>query len=275
MKTKIGIVAGNGALPACLIKTCQSRKQPFFVVALKGHTDVALLPSDIPVKWVRLGAVGQAMAAMKRENVTDIVLIGGVRRPSWRELLPDLRGWRFLLKLGLRPLGDDGLLRAVIKEIEAEGFHVRGIDELLPGLLAENGVFGMVQPSTRDWEDIHHGVKVAQILGQADVGQAVIVQQGLVLSVEGIEGTKALIERTAALKRKGGGGVLVKVVKPQQDRRADLPTIGPATVQSVFDAGLNGIAVEAGGVLVVAADETVALANKLGIFIVGETVCRN
>ncbi len=275
MKTKIGIVAGNGALPACLIKTCQSRQQPFFVVALKGHADAALLPPDVPVKWVRLGAVGQAIAAMKQEKVTDIVLVGGVRRPSWRELFPDLRGWRFLVKLGLRPMGDDGLLRAVIREIETEGFQVRGIDELVPGLLAQTGVFGTVQPSARDREDICHGVKVAQILGQADVGQAVIVQQGLVLSVEGIEGTKALIERTAALKRKGGGGVLVKVVKPQQERRADLPTIGPATVQSVFDAGFSGIAVEAGGVLVVAADETVALANKLGIFIVGETVCRN
>ncbi len=275
MHTKIGIVAGNGALPACLIQTCQSRKQPFFVIALKGHTDAALLPPDTPVQWVRLGAVGTAIAAMKREHVTDIVLIGGVRRPSWREFMPDFRGWRFLVKLGFRPLGDDGLLRHVIREIESEGFRVRGVDSLIPELLAQPGVLGTVQPTSRDRADIQRGVDVALALGQADVGQAVIVQQGLVLSVEGIEGTKALIERTAALKRAGGGGVLVKVVKPNQERRADLPTIGPETVQSVYDAGLKGIAIESGGVLVVAADETVALANRLGIFIVGETVCRN
>ena len=113
------------------------------------------------------------------------------------------------------------------------------------------------------------GFDVAKILGQADVGQAVIVQHGLVLAVEGIEGTAALIRRSATLKRKGGGGVLIKVAKPQQDRRVDLPTIGPDTIQALYDAGFKGVAVEAGSALIAGMDQVISLANKLGIFVMG------
>ena len=112
-------------------------------------------------------------------------------------------------------------------------------------------------------------MQVAKILGKADVGQAVIVQHGLVLSVEGIEGTAELIKRTASLKRKGGGGVLVKAVKPQQDKRVDLPTIGPNTVQAVYDSGFKGIAVEAGSSLLAEPEKMIALADKLGVFVMG------
>lgn len=266
---KLGIVAGNGALPNSLIQECLAKKRPFFVLALKGHADPALLPDGIPMKWIRLGDVGSAFAEMKKQKVSEIVLIGGVRRPGLLELCPDWRGMKFFTKIGLKALGDDGLLRAVIREIESEGFRVIGVDEILPSLLAQKGVFGSVSPAKEDWLDIEHGFQVADVLGQADVGQAVVVQQGLVLAVEAIEGTKALIERAGFLKRKGSGGVLVKTAKPQQDHRVDLPTIGPDTVQSVFNAGLRGIAVQSGGVLVAEIEKTVLLANQLGIFIVG------
>ena len=166
-------------------------------------------------------------------------------------------------------MGDDGLLRFVIKEVENKGFDVIGIHDLMPNLLVPKGVLTHQKPSKKDIIDIERGFNVAKILGKADVGQAVIVQQGIVLSVEGIEGTKALIERTKKLKRKGEGGVLVKTIKPQQDNRIDMPTIGPETVKSIFDAGLKGIAVEAGKVLLAEAEKTIELADKLNIFIVG------
>ena len=266
---KLGIVAGGGALPGSLIKACQQQRRPFFVLALKGHADPALLPKDIPMKWMRMGAVGFGFAEMKRQGAQDIVLIGNVRRPTLMELRPDLRGLKFFAKAGVKALGDDGLLRAVIKEIETDGFKIVGADTLVPSLLAASGVFGKVHPAKDDLEDIQKGIKTVQILGAADVGQAVIVQQGIVLSVEAIEGTAELIKRTSALKRAGGGGVLVKMAKPKQERRVDLPTIGPDTVKDVYQAGLKGIAIESGAVLMADAQMCVKLADELGIFIIG------
>lgn len=266
---KLGIIAGSGSLPMALINECQKNNYPFCVIALKGHTNPDLIPANIPVKWIRLGAVGQGFAEMKKQQVKQIVLIGGVRRPSLTELCPDLRGLKFFAKIGIKALGDDGLLRAVIKEIESEGFKIVGIDDIMPSLLAPKGILGTIKPSETDKSDMNRGFEVAKLLGQADVGQGVIVQQGLVLSVEGIEGTSELIKRTKTLKRSGDGGVLVKVSKPQQERRVDLPTIGPKTVQDIKDAGFKGICIEANSVLIAECEQTIQLADKLGIFIVG------
>lgn len=266
---KLGIVAGGGALPGALVQHCLKIGRPFFVLALKGHAEITLLPPDVPIQWIRLGAVGKGFSLLKAHNVREVVLIGTVRRPSVMELCPDWRGMVFFARLGLKALGDDCLLRAVINEIEDTGLKVRGIHELMPELLSPVGVLGRITPSESDWVDIKHGISIARLLGRADIGQAVIVQQGVVLSVEGIEGTEALINRTKALKRKGGGGVLVKVVKPNQERRVDLPTIGPKTVTSVCEAGFKGIAIEAQGVLIAKYSETIQKADSLGIFIVG------
>ncbi len=266
---KLGIVAGSGSLPSALIAECQKQGRPFCVVALKGHANPDLMPAGIPVKWIRLGAVGCGFNEMKKQGVEQIVLIGGVRRPSLKELCPDFRGLKFFAKIGLKALGDDGLLRAVIGEIEADGFKVVGIDDIMPSLLAPKGVLGKTTPTESDKADIKRGFEVAKLLGQADVGQAVIVQQGLVLAVEGIEGTAQLIQRSAPLKRTDDGGVLVKVSKPQQERRVDLPTIGPNTVKDIKQAGFKGIAVEAHSVLIAECEQTIELADKLGIFIVG------
>ncbi len=266
---KLGIIAGAGVLPARLIRFCQETKRPFFVLALKNHADATLLPSDCDMEWVRIGSVGKSFKLMKNRGVKDIVMIGSVRRPSLLELLPDSKGLHILARIGLGQKGDDGLLRDVIREIEKEGFSIRGIHELMPELLAPSGVYTKIQPNITDIEDISRGCYVAKMLGLADVGQSVIVQQGLVLSLEGIEGTKALIERTKTLRRKGKGGVLVKTIKPMQEARADMPTIGVETVQSVYDAGLKGIAVESGKVLVTDVAAVTALADKLGVFVIG------
>ncbi len=269
IKPTIGIIAGSGVLPVTLASYLADKKQPVVVLALKGHANKNLFPKNVLVKEVRLGAVGKSFKLLKNYGVNQLVFIGGVRRPSWAEIRPDFKGLSLLAKLSLKALGDDGLLRFVIKEVENQGFMVKGIHEIMPELLVPEGILTTKKPLKKDFVDIERGYEVAKLLGQADVGQAVIVQQGLVLSLEGIEGTAALIERTKKLKRKGDGGVLVKVIKPQQEKRVDMPTIGPNTVQSIYDAGLKGIAVEANSVLLAEAEKTIALADKLNIFIIG------
>ena len=128
---------------------------------------------------------------------------------------------------------------------------------------------GIPRPDAQALADIEHGQRLARALGALDIGQAVVVQQGLVLGVEAIEGTDALLRRCAALRREGPGGVLVKVEKPGQEQRADRPTIGPQTVALAAEAGLRGIAVEAGATIVLDRDEVVAAADRAGLFVLG------
>ncbi len=269
---KLGIIAGAGALPICLVQACEQMKRPYFVVGLKNCLEKGALPKGTPLSWIRLGAVGKGFKLLKKNGAEEVVMIGAVKRPSFTGIWPDWKCFKMLCKHGKKALGDDALLKILIKEIEQEGFKVVGIDEILPHLLIKKGVYGRMIPTAQDTADIKRGIQVARKLGEADVGQAVIVQQGLVLAVEGIEGTDALIHRSKALRRKGGRGVLVKVAKPQQDRRADLPTIGPHTIQSVAEAGLVGIAVQADSVLFSEAEKAVKMANQLGIFIIGVEV---
>lgn len=166
-------------------------------------------------------------------------------------------------------MGDDGLLRAVTREIEDEGFRVVGIDDVLADCLAPDGLFGSLAPDDQALADIDRGWEVAKGIGALDVGQAVIVQQGIILAVEAIEGTDRLIRRSAELRRDGPGAVLVKVRKPGQDRRLDLPTIGLGTLREAAAAGLRGICVEAGGTLVLDRAELGAEADRAGLFILG------
>ena len=269
---KLGIIAGAGALPICLMQACEQMKRPYFVVGLKNCLKKEDVPQGASVRWIRLGALGKGLKLLKKNKAEEVVMIGAVKRPSFVGIWPDLKCLKLLLKNGKKALGDDALLKILIKEIEKEGMKVVGIDDILPHLLIKKGVYGRMIPTAQDTSDIKRGVQVAKKLGEADVGQAVVVQQGLVLAVEGIEGTDALIHRSKALKRKGGRGVLVKIAKPQQDRRADLPTIGPNTIQSVSEAGLAGVAVQADSVLFSEAEKAIKLANQLGIFIIGVDV---
>lgn len=269
---KLGIIAGAGALPICLVQACEQMKRPYFVVGLKDCLAKDAFAKGTPLSWIRLGALGKALKLLKKNKVEEVVMIGAVKRPSFVGLWPDWTCFKLLMKHGKKALGDDSLLKILIQELEKAGFGVVGIDEILPHLLVKKGVYGRVIPTAQDTTDIQRGIEVARKLGEVDVGQAVVVQQGLVLAVEGIEGTDALIHRSKNLRRKGGGGVLVKVAKPQQDRRADLPTIGPNTVQSVSEAGLVGIAVQSDSVLFSEAEKAIKLANQLGVFIVGVDV---
>ncbi len=167
-------------------------------------------------------------------------------------------------------LGDDGLFSAIAKELEIEGFRVVGAHDLLdPAATVPEGPLGRIAPDAEAAGDITRGIEIARAIGALDIGQAVVVQQGLVLGVEAIEGTDALLRRCAGLRRDGAGGVLVKVQKPEQESRIDRPTIGPRTVQLAAEAGLRGIAAEAGATLLIDRDEVIRTADAAGLFVVG------
>ena len=266
---KLGIIAGGGSIPKMLIEHCAAQGRDFFVLAIEGNADKALITDDIPHQWIRIGQAGTGFKRFAEEKVQDVIMIGTIKRPGFFDLVPDLRTTAFFAKVGAKALGDDGILRALVNEIEAEGMTVRGIHEVMSDLLVKPGILGRHKPDKQALVDSRRGIDVALALGKLDVGQSVVVQQGLVLGVEGIEGTDELIRRCGEYRRKGDGGVLVKLRKPQQDMRIDLPTIGPRSVSRAQESGLRGIVVHAGNGLIVDEAETIRLADKAGLFIMG------
>lgn len=265
----LGILAGGGVLPGRAAEAALAAGRSVFVVGLEGFADPTVL-APFPHAFVRLGNAGRILAVLRARGCVELVLIGTVRRPSLLDLRPDAEGARLLTRIGWAAFaGDDGLLAAVIRILGEEGFRVRGIEEVLAGALAPAGIPTRAEPDAQALADISRGTRVAQALGSVDVGQGCVVQQGIVLAVEAVEGTDAMLARCGPLARSGPGGVLVKLVKPGQERRADLPTIGIATVRAAAAAGLRGIAFEAGGAILADREGTVAAADAAGLFLLG------
>ena len=267
-RSVLGIVAGGGTLPGDIIRRCIDEGRPYFVLALKGFADPKTIEGH-PHRWVRMGAAGEALRLAREHHVDTIVLAGRVSRPSITSLMPDATALRILGKSGLR-LGDDGLLKSIVDYLEErEGLKVIGIHDILDDAVSVTpGPLGEIEPNCEAWGDIARGREVLDLLAKADVGQAVVVQAGLVLGMEAIEGTDALIARAVGVKRDGQGPVLVKQPKLGQEERVDLPTVGPDTVRRAVEAGFSGIAIRAGGVLVVDRGKLVEVADRAGLFIV-------
>ena len=265
----LGIIAGSGDLPREIVKTCQDQGRSFYIVAYEGHTDPKTYV-DLPHFKAQLGRVGDVIEHLKKMNVTELVLAGRFRRPSWFELKPDAVAAKWLTQSVKYIFGDDSLLQVILKNLEHEGFKICSAEDIVGAkILAPLGVLGTHQPHEQDLRDIDHGVKVAKILGRCDIGQSVVIQDGIVLGVEAIEGTDALIKRCQDLKREGAGGVLVKVVKPQQDIRVDRPTVGLITLEGIHSTGLRGLAIEANGVIVHQLSDMIDFANRHHIFLIG------
>jgi len=265
----LGIIAGGGPLPGQVALAAQAAGRGVFVVALEGYAEEGVIGA-YPHEVVRLGAVGAAVAALRRAGCVDLVLAGPVKRPSLLDLRPDAVGARMLARVGRAAFaGDDGFLAAIVRVLGEEGFRVLGAHEVMAEALAPRGLLTRVGPDAAALSDIARGVAVLRALGVADVGQACVVQQGIVLAVEAIEGTDAMLHRAAGLARPGPGGVLVKLVKPGQDRRADLPTLGPGTVAGARAAGLRGVAFEAEGAILIERGAMVTAADEGGLFLLG------
>jgi len=215
---------------------------------------------------------------LRRHEVDEVIAIGTIRRMSVWQLRPDLITiiaiFRLVLKLGFRffRLGDDETLKIVIAEFERRGPPVVGIETIMQDLLATAGAYGANRPNRKAQREIALGVEAAREVGALDVGQGAVVRDGKVLEVEDAEGTDAMLARCARHLEEKPGGVLVKVTKPGQQRKVDLPTIGVDTVMAAQQAGLAGIAVEAGGALVVDRAGVVEAADRAGLFVVGVAV---
>ncbi len=265
----LGILAGGGRLPGQVAAAARAAGREVFLIGLEGFADPAVL-APWPHETIRILAAGRIIAALREHGCKDLVLVGPVRRPSLLGLRPDAEGARILARIGRSAfLGDDGLLAAVVRVFAEEGFRVLGAHDILAEAIGPAGLLSKAAPDARAMADIQRGVEVARALGAVDVGQGCVVQQGIVLAVEAAEGTDAMLARCAGLTWPGPGGVLVKLVKPGQDRRTDLPTIGPDTIRGAIAAGLRGVAFEAGGTILAQRDEAIAAADAAGLFLLG------
>ncbi|MDA0998847.1 MAG: UDP-2,3-diacylglucosamine diphosphatase LpxI [Proteobacteria bacterium] len=271
MPPKLGIMAGGGLLPILIDQHCARTGRDRFVVAFSGHADPVDFAAS-PHAVNRLGAAGRTIKLLKSAGCGEVVLVGNIRRPGFVQLLPD--GWaiRFLVTTGAFGKGDDGLLSALIGAIEAEGLRVVGVDQLLPELVTPLGVLGQMQPTDVDRRDIDAAIAAARAIGIADKGQAAVAQNGAVIAREDKSGTDAMLNRIPLRDPGQPGGVLAKTMKPGQERRADLPAIGPETVTKAHRAGLAGIAAEAGNSLILDRSQTIAEADRLGLFVIGVEV---
>jgi len=260
MPGALGIIAGSGLLPLQLIDACHATNRPPNQEATR----------RAPHTIVPLGAVSESLNALRQAGAHEIVLAGHVARPSLTSLKPDFAATKLLAKLGKAFFsGDDALLRALMDFLESEGFRIIAAQDILRTLVATSGCYGKHKPTADDEADIAKGLLVARELGKLDIGQAAIIERGLVLGLEAIEGTQQLITRCAALKRERGAGVLVKAKKPDQDDRVDLPAIGPDTIDALALGGYAGVAIEAGSTLVLERSKLIARADEQGIFVIG------
>src|SRR5436305_5863661 len=190
MAGRIGIVAGGGTLPRRLVESCRAAGREVFVLALDGEAEPEAV-AGVPHAWCRVGAAAKGLDLLRANEVSELVLAGGVRRPSITSLRPDWRAAKFFARVGRRVLGDDGLLSAVVKELEQEGFRVLGADQLLEAAGLPEGPLGRVAPDAAALSDIEFGMRIARAIGALDIGHAVVVQQGLALGVEASDGSEA------------------------------------------------------------------------------------
>jgi len=272
--TKLGLVAGGGSLPLEIAEHCRQVGRPLFVIRLRGFAGPDLSAFD--GAEVGVAELGKCFKALKRAGCEAVCLAGQVTRPDFTQLAPDLRGLAALpgaIAAGRK--GDDALLRFLVGEFEKEGFTVEGAEAVMRDLGLPAGPLGRHAPTPEQLADAEHALEVARAIGRLDIGQGAVVCDGLVLAVEAQEGTDAMLERVAGLPAHLRGqpgdrrGVLAKTPKPIQETRIDLPTMGLATVRRAADAGLAGVVGEAGRLLVLDRDEAVALADELGLFILG------
>ncbi len=268
----VALVAGGGQMPVEIIKSCRERGVKIVAVGLVPFADQTAL-AEIPHIMAKMGEAGKILKFFKDNGAMDIVMAGGVKRPSFKELIPDWEGVKILAKIAVKNLGDDALFRALSDELEKRGFRIRGIEDVVPEMMFHTGIYGKIKPSKEDMADIERGIEVAKALGAVDVGQAVTVQEGMVLTVEAAEGTDMMLSRAAQVRKpKGKNPVMVKIKKPGQDTRTDMPAMGIQTIEQLKQYGMAGIAVESGGILIIEREKVINLANEYGLFIIGMEV---
>ena len=264
-RESIGIVAGKGQFPALVARGAREAGLGVVMCGFHGHTDPSLEHEADTFAMLHLGALNKLIEFFREHGVNRLCFAGAISKPKALDLRPDFRAAKVLFKL--RSKGDDVLLRAVMDELESEGLRIVQAAELVPGLRGPSGVLTRRQPTAEEWEDLRYGWPIAQTIGRMDIGQCIVVKRGMVVAVEGLEGTDALLRRGAELG--GEGGVAVKIVKPGQDERIDLPALGTATMRTLVDGKYACLAFHAGKTLFFDREEALKLADAHSLSIVG------
>ncbi len=265
MSERIGLIAGSGRFPVVFAET--ARRRGVGVVAMAHHyeTDAELGRVVDAIHWIWPGELEPIIQQFKQAGVRRAVMVGGIAKTRlFKEFRPDARAMSVLARAG--KLSDDHILRAIAEELQREGIAIVESTIFLEEIVATAGVLGSRSPTEEEWADIRFGFHVAKVIGQFDIGQSVVVRGGAVMAVEGIEGTDATIRRAGELVN--GGITLVKICKPTQDLRFDLPAVGPQTVRALADVRGRALAVEAGCTIVLDRAELVAVADEAGIAVV-------
>ncbi len=264
MTDRIGLIAGNGQFP--LIFAEHARQVGFSVIAVAhaGETEPALSDLVDQIIWIHPGEMEKLISFFREEGISEAVMAGGIQKTRLFEMRPDQRASRLLSSLPEKK--DDALLRAFARELTQEGIDIKDATPYLSDLLADEGE--MTRPlTTTEREDVRWGWRLAKQVGALDIGQCVVVKEGVILAVEAIEGTDAAIKRGGMLGK--GGAVVVKVLKPQQDVRFDLPTVGPGTIHAMGEVSASVLAVEAGCTLLIEKKRCLAEARDLDIAVIG------
>ena len=271
----VAIICGGGSIPFAVADAVVRQGRRPVLFPFRGWADAKAV-ERYPHYWSYIGQFGRFLRIARREGCRDVIFIGSLVRPAIWEIRLDWKTFR-LLPWIIRQFygGDDHLISGMARLFEEHGFRLLAAQDVAPEILMPEGLLAGKKPSERDQADIAHGLALIEAIGRFDVGQAVVVANKHVLGVEAAEGTDQLLARMAELRRSRrirspeGTGVLVKAPKPAQDRRFDLPSIGPATVEAAAAAGLAGIAVLAGGTIVADPARMVSSADKAGLFVVG------
>jgi DUF1009 family protein len=271
----LAIICGGGAIPIAVAQAVERGGRRVVLFPVRGWADPDVV-EKYPHHWIAVVQAGTFTKHARAEGCRDVILLGAAVRPPFWSLRLDWMTLRLLpgVYRAYRG-GDDHLLSGIARMFEEHGFRIVGAHEVAPEIMIPSGKIGQLAPSPRDTSDIARGLGLLRAIGPFDVGQAVVVANNQVLMVEGIDGTDNMLARIAELRALGriptakGVGVLVKAPKPAQDRRLDMPAIGPKTVEAVARAGLAGIAVVAGSTIIAEAAEVARAADAAGLFVHG------
>lgn len=273
---RVAVVAGSGRLPVNVAAGLKAAGHPPFVIIASGEAGEIEELKTYDHITLELESMTGLRSLLRRERITHVVLAGGMgRRPRLTKLRPSLELLTMLPRIvSVVGKGDDAVLKALVALIEEGGPKVVGAHQIVPDLLAGDGVMTRAKPTAADRKDIAAAFAAAKAIGALDIGQAAVAIGGRAIALEGVEGTDGLLARTRELRSHGRlagkkRGVIVKCAKPGQELRADMPTIGPLTVSAAYKAGLAGIGVEAGRSLILDYEAVCADANALGLFVVG------
>jgi len=269
---RIGLLAGWGRFPIVFAEQARQQGYSVYCNAIAGMADDEMSQYCDKVQFTPLARLGSAIRFFRKNGVKRVVMAGKVHKQvlfdPWRifRLLPDMRTVHMWLRYATTK-SDDSILLAVIREFERDGIHFESALTFCPELLVKHGFLTKRQPTSSQWKDIRFGWDLAKEMGRLDIGQTVIVQDTAVIAVEAIEGTDQCIRRAGSLCKRGNL-VVIKVAKPRQDMRFDVPTVGVQTLQTMQEAGARVLAIESGMTILLDEPEVLALAERLGIAIV-------